>query len=93
MDDKGSTVIAVFGLPPLAHEDDAVRGVLSSLMICAQLFPLGLVPAIGTPVKSTAPVLSSFLLIHTLDCFRHHYGHCVLWCGWQSTTSRVHRVR
>src|SRR5205807_2420629 len=47
MDDKGSTVIAVFGLPPLAHEDDAVRGVLSSLMICAQLFPLGLVPAIG----------------------------------------------
>jgi class 3 adenylate cyclase len=47
MDDKGSTLIAVFGLPPLAHEDDAVRGVLSALAICSNLHELGLVPSIG----------------------------------------------
>jgi hypothetical protein len=47
MDDKGSTLIAVFGLPPLAHEDDAVRGVLAALAICAKLSDLGLKPAIG----------------------------------------------
>jgi class 3 adenylate cyclase len=47
MDDKGSTLIAVFGLPPLAHEDDGVRGVLSSLAICAKLHELNLRPSIG----------------------------------------------
>ena len=52
MDDKGSTVIAVFGLPPLAHEDDAVRGVLSSLFLCAQLHELGLAPSIGITTGS-----------------------------------------
>jgi len=29
VDDKGSTLIAVFGLPPLAHENDASRGMIS----------------------------------------------------------------
>lgn len=47
MDDKGSTLIAVFGLPPLAHEDDAVRGVLCSLSVCAQLHELGFTPSVG----------------------------------------------
>lgn len=47
MDDKGSTLLAVFGLPPLAHEDDAARGVLSALAICARLHILGFVPSIG----------------------------------------------
>lgn len=47
MDDKGSTLIAVFGLPPLAHEDDPVRGLLSALQICTQLHKLNLVPSIG----------------------------------------------
>ena len=42
MDDKGSTLIAVFGLPPLAHENDPVRGLLSALQICTQLHQLGL---------------------------------------------------
>ena len=37
MDDKGSTLVAVFGLPPLAHEDDSVRGVLAALAICAKV--------------------------------------------------------
>lgn len=36
-----STVIAAFGLPPIAHEDDAVRGILASLAICAELRNLG----------------------------------------------------
>jgi class 3 adenylate cyclase len=30
-----------------AHEDDAIRGVLSALMICAKLHDLGKCPAIG----------------------------------------------
>jgi hypothetical protein len=29
--DKGSVLIAAFGLPPLAHEDDAVRAVEASM--------------------------------------------------------------
>jgi hypothetical protein len=33
MDDKGSTLLAVFGLPPLSHEDDATRGVLAGLSV------------------------------------------------------------
>ena len=33
VDDKGVTVVAGFGLPPLAHEDDAVRGVKAALAI------------------------------------------------------------
>jgi class 3 adenylate cyclase len=37
MDDKGSTVIAAFGLPPLAHDNDATRAVLSSLAIHSRL--------------------------------------------------------
>jgi hypothetical protein len=47
MDDKGSTLIAVFGLPPLAHEDDAVRGVMSAITIVSELRRFGLRPAIG----------------------------------------------
>lgn len=47
MDDKGSTLIAAFGLPPLAHENDAIRAVMSSLLICEKLFDLGLVASVG----------------------------------------------
>jgi len=47
MDDKGSTLIAVFGLPPLSHEDDHVRGVLSGLAICDRLWNLGLKASVG----------------------------------------------
>jgi class 3 adenylate cyclase len=39
MDDKGSTVIAVFGLPPISHENDATRGVLASLVRAAAQTP------------------------------------------------------
>jgi len=47
MDDKGSTLIAVFGLPPLAHQDDAMRGVLSALAIRTALNQLGLRCSVG----------------------------------------------
>ena len=47
MDDKGSTLIAVWGLPPLSHEDDPTRGVLCGLAICERLWELGLVASCG----------------------------------------------
>ncbi|OQR95212.1 adenylate cyclase [Achlya hypogyna] len=47
VDDKGSTVIAVFGLPPVSHENDAVRGILAALAIRAALAPLGLKASVG----------------------------------------------
>jgi len=37
MDDKGSTLIAVFGLPPMAHEDDSVRGVIAAIQLVKEL--------------------------------------------------------
>jgi len=43
VDDKGSVLIAAFGLPPLSHEDDAVRAVESALdiykLLCALKVP------------------------------------------------------
>lgn len=47
MDDKGSTVISVFGLPPVSHEDDAVRGVKSAARIVNRLKNLGYNAHIG----------------------------------------------
>ena len=37
MDDKGSTLICIWGLPPMAHEDDATRAVLAAQMIRKEL--------------------------------------------------------
>jgi len=31
VDDKGSTLVAVYGLPPVGHADDPTRGVLAAL--------------------------------------------------------------
>lgn len=47
VDDKGVTLIAGFGLPPLAHEDDAIRGVQAALDMHSELRALGLHGAIG----------------------------------------------
>lgn len=41
VDDKGVTLLAAFGLPPLAHEDDAARGVQAALRIRQSLGRLG----------------------------------------------------
>ncbi|ETO17719.1 hypothetical protein RFI_19597 [Reticulomyxa filosa] len=37
VDDKGSTVMAVFGLPPVAHSNDPSRGVLAALELQKRL--------------------------------------------------------
>ena len=37
VDDKGTTLVAAFGLPPVAHEDDPVRAVRAALGIQTQL--------------------------------------------------------
>jgi adenylate cyclase 10 len=47
MDDKGSTLVAVFGLPPLAHDDDSVRGLRASAALVRALRMLGTRPSVG----------------------------------------------
>ncbi|MBI3964009.1 MAG: adenylate/guanylate cyclase domain-containing protein, partial [Chloroflexi bacterium] len=47
VDDKGVMVLAAFGLPPLAHEDDPVRGVQAALAMQAELRDLGWRSPIG----------------------------------------------
>jgi class 3 adenylate cyclase len=47
MDDKGTTLVAAFGLPPFAHADDAARGTLAALEIQSALRDMGLRYAIG----------------------------------------------
>jgi predicted ATPase/class 3 adenylate cyclase len=47
VDEKGVTLVAALGLPPLAHEDDAVRGVQAALAMAATLREFGMPTAIG----------------------------------------------
>ncbi len=47
MDFAGLTMIAALGLPPLSHEDDAVRAVLAAVEMRAKLKELGLGSNIG----------------------------------------------
>ncbi len=47
MDDKGCTLLASFGLPPLAHEDDAERALRAALAIQAHLEVRGVPHRIG----------------------------------------------
>ena len=47
LDDKGITLVAALGLPPLAHEDDAARGVQAALAMRQALADLGVHCAIG----------------------------------------------
>ena len=37
MDDKGSTLIVVFGLSPMAHQDDPIRAVLAAVSLVKEL--------------------------------------------------------
>eukprot|EP01084_Bolivina_argentea_P157026 273638_1 len=46
-DDKGSTVIAVFGLPPITNFDDCTRGVLAALLIEQKMKSLNIKARIG----------------------------------------------
>lgn len=47
MDDKGSTLIVVFGLPPLAHQDDSVRGILAAFKLREELSKINCPCSIG----------------------------------------------
>ena len=47
IDDKGSTLLVVFGLPPFAHDDDADRGVHAAHGILRALSKAGLKGSIG----------------------------------------------
>ncbi len=47
MDDKGTVFIAAFGVPPLTHEDDPLRGVQAALAMQAKLKELDLESSIG----------------------------------------------
>jgi len=47
VDDKGTTLVAALGLPPLAHEDDPARGVRAALAMREALAALGRRVAIG----------------------------------------------
>lgn len=53
VDEKGATLIAVFGLPPLSHEDDAFRGVQAAMAVQADLHRLGMRCAIGVTTGRT----------------------------------------
>ena len=46
-DDKGTVLIAAFGLPPYSHEDDAVRGVKTAIEIYRDLQNLNVSSSIG----------------------------------------------
>lgn len=47
MDDKGSTLVIGFGLPPFSHEDDSVRCAIAGMALLEKLRSLGLQPKIG----------------------------------------------
>ena len=47
VDDKGPVLLAAFGLPPMAHEDDTVRGVMAALEVQGALCQLGLRSTVG----------------------------------------------
>ena len=47
VDDKGTVLIAVFGVPPLSHSDDASRGVRAAMGIQRELWSLDVLHTIG----------------------------------------------
>ena len=47
MDDKGSTLIVVFGLPPMAHQDDPVRATLTAIDLIKDLKAIACACSIG----------------------------------------------
>jgi class 3 adenylate cyclase/tetratricopeptide (TPR) repeat protein len=53
MDDKGTTLISVFGVPPFTHEDDPARAVASALSLQAELHGLGLASGTGVATGPT----------------------------------------
>ena len=55
MDEKGTTLVAAFGVPPFSHEDDPTRAVQAALTVQAAIRGLGLSAGVGI---ATGPALS-----------------------------------
>lgn len=53
VDDKGATLVAALGLPPLSHEDDPLRGVRVALAMQAEIHQMGLSCSIGVASGQT----------------------------------------
>lgn len=53
MDDKGLTIVAAFGLPSMAHENDAERAVEAAIMVRRDLDGLGISASIGIATGRT----------------------------------------
>ena len=47
VDDKGMLCLAVFGLPPLVHVDDATRATAAALLVVGELATLGVAASVG----------------------------------------------
>ena len=47
VDDKGMLCLAVFGLPPLVHVDDATRATAAALLVVGELAALGVAASVG----------------------------------------------
>ena len=46
-DEKGVSIVAAYGLPPMSHEDDAARAIRTGFLLQRAVAELGLVPSIG----------------------------------------------
>jgi class 3 adenylate cyclase/tetratricopeptide (TPR) repeat protein len=53
MDEKGTTLTLVFGVPPFTHEDDAARAVTAGVALEAELRGLGLDAGVGVATGPT----------------------------------------
>jgi hypothetical protein len=47
VDDKGAVLVAIFGVPPFVHEDDALRGVKAGLELHNMLLQRGMQSSVG----------------------------------------------
>lgn len=58
MDEKGTTLVVAFGVPPFSHEDDPTRAVQAALMLRSAIRELGLSAGVGiaTGVALCGPV-------------------------------------
>ena len=53
MDDKGTTLIGIFGVPPFTHEDDPARAVEAALALQAEIRAIGLASGVGVATGPT----------------------------------------
>jgi len=78
MDDKGTVLIAAFGVPPLSHADDPLRAVEAALKVCKPISSKSCGLIAFLPLKDKrAFVSSAYSIFHG-----NHYGYGFLWlCG------------